>query len=395
MDNKDRVLATIEDLLPQYPNMHGEVAVAQGDQIVWHQVFSHGDAPWSAPKNSQYLIASITKQFTAVALLKALYNHHQKSFSKENALQKVKADLQRTISAFCEEGHDLFDGQVPGWAKKVTPHHLLTHTSGVRKKDEATFEDVFDVEPGISYAYSNPGYCFIGKFVSAYTKQPLETFLKEALFDPAGMTQTLLPTSGTPEDLQKTPPCKNLVLGVSYDILEEKTAVTPLGSAIDMAPLGAAGAIISTTADLIHWNDALYQGRIIPLELVHLFAKGFAEKESCSFYEGTENSTYSYGICVSEDGGKRALFHNGATLGYQTRLIYLPAPKISIVYLSNGVIDMKAHGQFIKAYLEKHKDTFEAAERAFIKKHPGLEQRFPERMSIHGFVSDLQRKLND
>ena len=63
---KGKLLAAVNKFLQHFPNMHGELAVSIGDDIIYHENFTYVDAPWTVNKNAQYLIASITKQFTSI-----------------------------------------------------------------------------------------------------------------------------------------------------------------------------------------------------------------------------------------------------------------------------------------------------------------------------------------
>jgi CubicO group peptidase (beta-lactamase class C family) len=132
---KEKILSVIDSALLEYSNMHGEIAVAYEKNILWHHSFSYNDAPWVAPKNSQYLIGSITKQFTAVALLKALEDLDDKS--NKDAHENIIDALHKPISSFFNHNlNNIFNNEVPSWVGCVSLHHLLTHTSGIKKENE-------------------------------------------------------------------------------------------------------------------------------------------------------------------------------------------------------------------------------------------------------------------
>lgn len=98
------IIEVIHQLISEFPNMHGTVLIAQGKEVLYHEGFSYRDAPFPTDKNAQHLIASVTKQFTAAALLKAFLD---KNF-KQNPLQEddqtlktaVIHDLRKPLAAF-------------------------------------------------------------------------------------------------------------------------------------------------------------------------------------------------------------------------------------------------------------------------------------------------------
>lgn len=176
-----------EDLLLKFPDIHGSVIVAKQDQVLYHKSFaSSGNI--KADKNAQYLIASVTKNFTSAAVLKLLFEH----FGDD-----VSDALNKPLSDFLSEDHPIWLGERPDFTKVITIHHLLSHTSGL----DATHQPLL-YSPGERYHYSNLGYIIIGHIIQALTTEPIDSYYKRALFDPAGMQNTFLVLDGTPASLQ-------------------------------------------------------------------------------------------------------------------------------------------------------------------------------------------------
>ena len=110
-----------EKLLLKFPDIHGSVIVAKQDQVLYFESFaSHGNI--KADKNAQYLIASLTKNFTSAAVLKLLFEH----FGDE-----ISDALNKPLSDFLFEDHPIWLGEMPDFAKVITIHYLLSHTSGL------------------------------------------------------------------------------------------------------------------------------------------------------------------------------------------------------------------------------------------------------------------------
>ena len=134
--NKLEIISIVDEILSGFSKIHGTVLIAKNDEVILHQSFSYLGAPLKVDKYSQYLIASITKQFTAAALLKALYDNL--------ALDA----LHNPIAYWLRSTHPIWDDAMPGWANQVTLHHLLTHTSGIKNLYEA-----LEFQPSEKYAY--------------------------------------------------------------------------------------------------------------------------------------------------------------------------------------------------------------------------------------------------
>jgi CubicO group peptidase (beta-lactamase class C family) len=96
------VHSVAEDLLPKFPGIHGSVIVAQQEQALYHKSFaSHGNI--KADKNAQYLIASLTKNFTSVAVLKLLFEHFGDDISDA---------LKKPLSDFLRKDHPIWLGEI-------------------------------------------------------------------------------------------------------------------------------------------------------------------------------------------------------------------------------------------------------------------------------------------
>ncbi|MGB3561841.1 MAG: serine hydrolase domain-containing protein [Thermoanaerobaculia bacterium] len=161
----------------------GTVLVAQGEEILLYQGYGFADREKEvefAPDTIS-TIGSITKQFTAAAILEL---EEQGRLSVEDPLSQFFADLPR----------DKAD---------ITLHQLLTHTAGMPDalgEDEdwigrdAFLEQVWAAElasePGSEYSYSNVGYSVLAAVIEGVSGQDYERFLRSTFFDPLGMAET-------------------------------------------------------------------------------------------------------------------------------------------------------------------------------------------------------------
>ena len=390
---QDKILSAIDKLLPHFTDMHGEIAVSCGDDILYHESFTYVDAPWSVGKNSQYLISSITKQFTAAALLKSLYDRQialGASHDSEILKKLIQNDLHRSVSFFLPQEHQIWDGHMPNWANIVTIHHLLTHTSGIKKKSETVFDNSLDNTPGQTFLYSNPNYVLIGEIISEITNTTLNDYFQHVLFDPAGMTNTYFPLKATPKHLKLQKNFKNLALGFEYDLLPREVAFHTAEEKITFEELSVAGGIVSTVKDCIKWNNALYHGKIIPMFLVELMLIKYISSAPFPTYYALDRVWYGYGIDVYDEDQNICYQHPGGGPGYQARLIYLPVSNITIVHLSNSQKDNTNYIHEKNKILTKNQCDDITAEAIFNEQFPYYKSRIQSRINIFYFANELR-----
>lgn len=310
------VRSITENLLLKFPGIHGSVIVAEQDSILYHENFASPENIKS-DKNGQYLIASVTKNFTSSAVLKLLFRHFGDDISDA---------LNKPLSDFLREDHPIWQGEMPGFAKIVTIHHLLSHTSGLDAIDKPLL-----YSPGERYHYSNPGYILIGHIIQALIDEPIDSYYKRVLFDPARMQDTFLVLDGTPASLKDDPVFANLAPGFE----KNRDQIKKISDKPDFSKLFTAGGITSTPIDLVKWQHALYQGNIIPLKLLQLMTNPVIQKSGFSFYDGEGPLFAGYGVDIVSDGRTKLYQHCGGTSGYQSKISYDPKTQISIINLSN------------------------------------------------------------
>jgi CubicO group peptidase (beta-lactamase class C family) len=267
----------------------GSLLVAKGGEVVLQKGYGFADVDRKAPftVDTAFDIGSITKQFTAAAILKLE--------------MQGKLSVQDPIGKW-------FDG-VPEDKQAITLHHLLTHSSGLEDVFGDDYEEMPRDElvkqalaskllwaPGTRYRYSNAGYSLLGAIVEKASGKPYETFLHESLWQPAGMTRTGY-------RLQEKGPLARGVQG-------GKDWGTPLDHA--WAPEGpwwnlrANGGVLSTVGDLYKWHRALEGEAILSKEAkAKIFTPHVPEDE-----EGTSHYGYGWAIFKTQRG-TRLIAHNG------------------------------------------------------------------------------------
>ncbi len=288
--------------------------VAKDGKIVYSGTVGMANIELGVPVDSKHVfrIGSITKQFTAVAIL---------------LLEKQgKLSLQDEITKFIPD--------YPTHNKEITVEHLLTHTSGIQSytnlpefgniaSKQMSQEEMIDFfkdkpmefAPGSQYNYNNSGYFLLGYIIEKVSGKSYEDFLQKNIFDKAGMENTFL---GNHSRI-----IPNRAAGYSDD---DGTLVNAMHISMDWPY--AAGAILSTVGDLLKWNTALHEGRIIGLKTLRKAFKSYQLNDGSS-------TNYGYGWEITNLFGSPSYEHGGGIQGFLSYGIYLPKEKVYVALLSN------------------------------------------------------------
>ncbi|MBV9787121.1 MAG: beta-lactamase family protein, partial [Chloroflexi bacterium] len=246
---------------------------------------------------TKFQIASISKQFTALAIL---------------VLQEQgRLDLHQPLNA-------LVPADMPAW-QDVTLHHLLTHTSGIPDLPfwptyidptrngpitPAYLRELFGgmrliSAPGATFAYSNWGYILLGYVIEQISELPYAEFLQRWIFAPAGMTG-----SGYADRTRVLPG-----RAASYAI-ERGELVN--ASFLDLEDAYAAGGLYSTVEDLLRWDRALSSETLVTVaSLAAMVTPHVAVGDG---------SSYGYGWQIGARFGRRVQFHGGRIDGFRVQL---------------------------------------------------------------------------
>ncbi len=220
----------------------GSLLVAKGNKIWIARGYGYANYKKKIPftENTVSTIGSITKQFTATAILKL---QEQNKVNVKDAITKYFSD-------------------VPEDKKGITLHHLLTHTAGFPGAIGQDFEKISReefirrametpllFEPGRGYKYSNVGYSLLGAIIEIASGESYESYLRKNLFEPAGLTRTgyRLP-SWNPDSL-----AHGYRRGSDWGTLLDH----PQAEDGPYWNLRANGGILSTVKELFRWHKAL------------------------------------------------------------------------------------------------------------------------------------------
>jgi CubicO group peptidase (beta-lactamase class C family) len=264
---------------------------------------------------TKFRIGSITKQFTAAAILKL---QEEGRLSVSDKLSKFIPDYPRS--------------------DEVTIHHLLTHTSGIKsftsKPDfmstvtaSATSQqmidsfknDPFDFDPGSKMAYNNSGYFLLGAIIEKVSGQSFNDYLRDTFFEPLDMHDTGVHTS--------TAVLKHEATGYSY-----AGGTITKAENWDMSRAGAAGNLYSTVEDLMRWNEGVFGGKVLSDESLQ------AAFTPIKLDSGEEPlMPYGYGWIMGEYRGLKTISHGGGLNGWLSYLTRYVDQNTTFVVLHNAM----------------------------------------------------------
>ena len=293
------------------------VLVARDGKVLLSHGFGMADLSNDVPitTTTKFRIGSVTKQFTAAAILKL---QEEGRLSVNDKLSKFFPDFPR--------------------GDEVTIHHLLTHTSGIKsftsKPDfmatvtaSATNEqmidsfknDKFDFDPGSKMAYNNSGYFLLGAIIEKVSGKSFNDYLRDTFFEPLGMHDTGVHTS--------TAVLKHEATGYGYAGGKPTKAIN-----WDMSRAGAAGSLYSTVEDLMRWNEGVFGGKVLSEESLK------AAFTPVKLDSGEEPMMpYGYGWMMGDYRGLKTISHGGGLQGWSAFLTRYVDQNMTVVVLHNAM----------------------------------------------------------
>ncbi len=301
-------------VLREYPNAALSLAVLRGSETIVSRGYGLANREQNTPATAQtvYRIGSVTKQFTAAAILQQV--------------EQGKLELDTPISEYVPE-------YAPPGEATITLRQLLAQTSGIATYTEPPVARAFagkqalshadvvsalnkqslNFAPGSRFEYSNSNYYLLGLILERATGQPYAVYLRQHLLQPAGLTSTTYCGPGATTPVQ------------GYNAAGEELRPAP---PLQMDWPYAAGALCSTVADLAAWNHALSHGRIISPALYQRMA-------APATLQDDSRTAYGLGLRIDTLKGHLHVWHGGELPGYTGVLSWYPQDSLTIVILTN------------------------------------------------------------
>lgn len=258
-------------------------------------------------------LGSITKQFTAVAILQLM--------------EAGKIALNDPVTKFFPD--------YPDTGKSITVEHLLTHTSGIPSytgksgfmakaaKDISVSEmvdsfknDALEFEPGSTFKYNNSGYFLLGAIIEKVSGQTYANYVAQHIFTPLGMTNSAY------EGFERSQQARAQGYSQRTDKFEPSMKIS-------MTQPYAAGSLVSTVDDLAKWDAAITAGKLL---------KADSWKRAFTSYKlkNGQDTNYAYGWGMGEFEGQTMISHSGGIPGFSTFALRLPKDKVFVAVLNNA-----------------------------------------------------------
>lgn len=294
----------MRDYVGQVPG--ASVLVVRHGQVVFRQSYGMANLEerLASTPDTHYRLASLTKQFTAAAIL--------------ILAERGKLTLDDRVTRF-----------LPTLPENlITIRHLLTHTSGLYDYEDlippGATRQLKDIDvlhllererstyfrPGSRYRYSNSGYVLLALIVERASGQRFADFLRQSIFDSIGMKSSV----GFEEGISSVP-------NRAYGYSREGSGWRRTDQSITSATLGDGG-IYTSVNDLLFWLRALESGRFdaaiqpqVPTDEPHV--------------------RYGFGWYVGKYAGRRAVWHHGETMGFRNFVVRFPDQHLAVVVLTN------------------------------------------------------------
>jgi CubicO group peptidase (beta-lactamase class C family) len=285
-------------------------------EIVYDKALGLADVELNVPMNTGniFRIGSITKQFTAVAILQLV--------------EQGKLSLQDDITKYIED--------YPTHGYTITIEHLLTHTSGIQSytsmadfmekqiRTDMTPEeliDIFDNEPmnfapGEQFRYNNSGYFLLGYIIELVSGMSYEEYITENIFKPVGMENSYYGSAS------------RIIMNRAKGYEKQGDTLLKNASYLSMTLPYAAGSLLSTTHDLQKWTNAVMKGKVVDMDLLEKAHTPFVLNNGGTSY-------YGYGWMMRSILGSNTFEHGGGINGFLTDAIYLPDEDVYVAVLGN------------------------------------------------------------
>lgn len=298
---------------PQAPGVSIAVIRASRDTLVF-KGYGRSDIENDVPATpaTVYRIGSITKQFTAAAVMRLV--------------ERGTVHLDDPIGKYL--------GALPAAWRPVTVQELLNHTSGIpsytdlgeswiRRWGESMPPDTLvaltahkplDFAPGTNWRYDNSGYVVLGMLLEKVTGSPYAAYLDSTLFRPLGLTGTryCYPAPIIPHRSRGYARAGQTFTNATF---------------LNMTQPFSAGALCSTVGDLARWNAALATGQVV---------SPTSYRQMTTPRGAAVSHHYGFGLERDTLGGRVRISHGGGINGFITSNAYFPSDSLSITVLANA-----------------------------------------------------------
>ncbi|MCI0706672.1 MAG: beta-lactamase family protein [Ignavibacteriae bacterium] len=308
--------STIDELFRDYyaPNAPGAALLVIHDGTVLHNKsygFAHLEMHRLVTGTTNFRLASVTKQFTAMCIL--ILNERGK-LSLDDTLEKFFPEIAQSY-------------------RDIKLRYLLNHTSGLPDYENyvpdsqtvqvldadalrlINYADTVYFPAGSKFSYSNTGYALLALIIEKASGVSFAEFLRQNVFLPLQMNNTVAREAHT------------VVSDRAYGYTRTDSGWTFADQSSTSAVLGDGG-IYSSINDLARWDQSLYTERLLPRSVL---------ETAMSATTPTDTSAYSYGYgwYIGSRHNMKTVFHTGSSRGFRNAIVRIPDERFTVVILTN------------------------------------------------------------
>ena len=298
------------------------VLLSKKDNVIYQKALGEFESP---KISSQFVIGSVSKQFTAVLILRLV--------------ERGLIELKDPVGKYCPD-------LTGNWDSPVQISHLLNHTSGISE-----YNKPLAFNPGSDFLYANANYDILGQIIEKVTSINYSTHLED-LFKELGMHASIAPSFLDINKVKAQYP--DFVVG---NVTTEEGAQLPSIGEVSLS----AGGIVTTCHDLVSWTLALHNGKVLETKMYQEMVSTKVKNKNNRWGE----VGYGYGIQIDHTDNLIEIGHSGILAGYIATLLYYPQHKITLVILENQILWPKTWSIRQKQEIFKNHDSL----RAIIRKH--------------------------
>ena len=311
---RQKVDAIVHQALTTTSVPSASIAIVQGGAITYLQAYGDGriEPPTPAAPSMRYSIGSISKQFTAAAVLLLA---EQGKLSLDDPVSRFVPNLTRGNEVTIRELLSHTSGYQDYWPQDYVPPFMLQTITADKILDQWARKPL-DFDPGTEWQYSNTNFVIAGLIVEKASGEPLLQFLSEHIFAPLGMKS---------------------VMNIDQSRLTETDAAGYLRYALGpprLAPkegrgwLFAAGELAMPAEDLAKWDISMINQTV-------LRPASYAQMEKEVVLKNGLGTRYGLGVDVRQEFGQRAIEHGGEVSGFTAHNIVFPEARMAVVVLVN------------------------------------------------------------
>src|SRR5579884_3298578 len=270
--------------------------------------------------HTRFEIGSITKQFTAAAVLQL---QERGKLSLDDTLGKYvpqylagrNVTLRQMLLQISGIPNYTDTKAFQAFVQKRNGRYVLTQPGNLSGVLALIQHHKLDFAPGTKWEYSNSNYYLLGRVIEVASGMPWSAYIRTNIFEPAGMTE-----SGFMENEAQI---ADMATGYTMD---KKARYVPVASFHGWA--GGAGTIVSTAGDLAKWDTALFGGKIVDAADLKLMT-------TPGMLPAIGNGHYAFGWLVDTYDGQPRIWHNGGTLGFNSSNQLFPDVSQAVIVVTN------------------------------------------------------------